>query len=222
MITNSYDVELDDEVRHIDIAEVRRREGAPPEFIEPPAQRSSGMLCLDAILLLLIFLLPVMWLLSTELFLTHLAVVLAIILGGYFKLICRILTAMGPPDAPQVIAVINVPEQLHCPRCGAAKTHKYCSCCGVNVERQYRKMVRKLAQYAVQETADERQFLETSLRYYLQDETERHRREIAVALEKLERNYVVEIARQRKELRRYQQRLLVDSRPTTEDVLWDR
>jgi len=207
MVANSYDVELNDGVRHIDILEARKANGKPDDLIEPPPRRSTAMRWLDGFLLFLILLLPATYLHSAGFFISNLAVVLAIVLAGYCNLVALILAALGPPDHPQVIAIINVPEQLHCPRCGTPKTQKYCSGCGVNVEKQYRKLVRQLATYAVHDTAEQRHFLERSLRHYLQQVTEKQQKEIVAALEKLERNYVMEIVRQRKELRQYQQRL---------------
>lgn len=208
MSPNSYEVELNDEVRHIDILETRKSSGTPSEFVEPPLRRSTAKRWLDGCVLLLIFLLPATYLNSAGLFITNLAVVLAIVLAGYFDLVSLIFNAIGPPDTPHVIAIIKVPERLYCPRCGMPKTQKYCSGCGVNVEKQYRKLVRQLATYAVHDTAEQRYFLEKSLRHYLQQVTEKHQKEIVAALEKLERNYVMEIVRQRKELRQCQQRLL--------------
>jgi len=86
----------------------------------------------------------VTWLLSTEMFLSNLDSFWRSFWAGYFQLVCRILTAMGPPDWPHVIAVINVPERLYCPRLVRKRPRSIGSSCGVNIEKQYRKMVRKL------------------------------------------------------------------------------
>jgi hypothetical protein len=204
MSLGSYDVEINDKIRTIDMLEAQRSNGKRPEFIKPPERRSKGMLTLDCFTAFLILLLPATFLHSTELFLVNLAAVLGIVLAVYYKIVWMIMVAVGPPDSPHVIAIIKAPDKLYCPRCGAPKTQKHCSACGANVEKEYRKLVRQLAWYAVEDTKQQREFLELSLKGYLQQVTQKQQQEIVVALEKMERNYVMEIVRQKKELRQLQ------------------
>ena len=210
MSDNSYDVQInDDECLQIDMVSAQHasRESAP-DIVEAPRKRSPAMLWLDCFVAFLILTLPASFMQSTPLFILNLAAVVAIVLCGYLKLVCLMVAAMAPSDTPHIVAIIQAPERLHCPRCGEPKTKKYCAGCGVNTEKAYRKLVRQLAYYAIQDTKEQRVYLEASVKGYLQGVVQKQQREIAVALETMERNYVMEIARQHKALRAYQHTLM--------------
>ena len=148
--------------------------------------------------------------------LARLAAVRAIVLCGYLIIVCLLVAAMAPPDTPHVVAIIKAPDRLFCPRCGEPKTKKYCSGCGVNTEKAYRKLVRQLGYYAVQDTKQQRLFLETSLKAHLEGVVQAQQREITTALDTLERNYVMELVRQRKALRVNQLSLMPPPSPEAE------
>ena len=182
----------------------------PTQFVETPKpyKRPAAMMLLDITVLTLLGVLPATWMFSPIVFIVNLAVALAIVLSVYFRLVAVIFTALGPQDTPHVIAVIKAPERLFCPKCGEPKTAKYCTACGVNIEQQYRRMVRKLAYYVSEDTEQQREYLEASNKAYL-DQIAKHQSEENIeAIKKLERAYVMEFARQRKELRVCRQRLL--------------
>ena len=183
MSNDSYDVQInDDDFRHIDMVSAAKASGDTlPEIIEPPSRRSTAMLWLDCFLVFLILALPASFMVSTAFFIANLAAALAIVLCGYLKLVWLMGAALGPPDTPHVIAIIKAPDNLFCSRCGDPRTQKYCSGCGVNTEKEYRKLVRKLAYYAVQDTKEQRIFLESSLKGYLQGVVAQQQREIATA-----------------------------------------
>ena len=184
---------------------------APPDrFVQPlpKASRSGGLIAVDCITVFLILLTIPSFFWSMQLFCTILALVSAILLTVYWKLVVWVLDAMGPPDRPHVIAIIKAPERLYCPRCGTVKTQKYCSGCGVNVEKQYGKMVRQLARYAVTDTQEQRNYLELALKQRLEEIAQEQSVQITAAMKSVERNYVMHIVRQAKTIRQYEQRLL--------------
>jgi ribosomal protein L37E len=218
MTPNSYNVQIGDEVlRHIEMVSAAKAPSRKvPEIVAPPHRRSKGMLALDCLLAFLILSLPASFIQSTALFIAHLAAVLAIVLAGYCKLVWLIFEALGPPDTPHIIAIIKAPDRVFCPRCGEPRTKKYCSICGVNTEKEYRKLVRQLAYYAVEETKEERLFLEASIKQHLEGVVQEQQQQIVLALEKMERQYVMEIARQHKALRGYQYALMPPVPPDAE------
>ena len=223
-VGNSYDVQINDgELQHIDIVAAKKAlAGKLPEIVEPPARRSPAMIWLDCLVAFLVLTLPASFMLSEPLFIVNLAAVLAIVLCGYLKIICLLVAAMAPPDTPHVVAIIKAPDRMFCPRCGEPKTKKYCSGCGVNTEKAYRKLVRQLGYYAVEDTKQQRLFLESSLKGYLENVVQAQQAEITTALKTLERNYVMEIVRQRKALRVNQLGLMPPSPPEAEEISGNR
>ena len=218
MSDKSYAVQVnEDECLQIDMVSAQHasRESAP-DVVEAPRKRSPAMLWLDCFVAFLILTLPASFMQSTPLFIVNLAAVLAIVLCGYLKVVCLMVAAMSPSDTPHIVAIIQAPERLFCPRCGEPKTKKHCSGCGVNTEKAYRKLVRQLAYYAIQDTKEQRVYLEASVKGYLQGVVQKQQREIALALETMERTYVMEIARQHKALRAYQHTLMPPSSPGPE------
>jgi hypothetical protein len=124
------------------------------------------------------------------------------VVRGVWRIVVRILEMLGPHDPPHVIAVIRAPERMHCASCGTERVAKYCPICGENVDRQYRKMVKKLARYVVDGTADRRKTIEAALaeavNHRVNELAEQQSRLVQERLALMERQYVMEVARHRK------------------------
>lgn len=123
-----------------------------------------------------------------------------------WRAIKRTLNYWFPPDPPNVIAVIRMPERIYCARCGTMRVSKYCPTCGANVDKLFTKMVRQMAQYVVQGTAKRRREIARSVQEQVEiqaaEMVDQIRRRVEAKLAMLERTYVMEIARQRRTIDR--------------------
>src|SRR5690606_31897259 len=107
-----------------------------------------------------------------------------------WRLLVRLLEWLGPPDHPHMIAIIQAPAEMYCTRCGTVRVARYCPVCGADVDRQYRKLVRQLARYVVDGTADQRHRLEAALAAEIERQVaqlrETHQKLLTERLERLE------------------------------------
>jgi len=194
-----YDVEIDGELRHIDMVGARKSNSPPPSPIDTRRlPRSPFLLCIDCVFVTTLIVMAFALLYSMPLFMGLAALAASLLLTVYGKLVWWVLCAMGPPDHPHVIAIIKAPEKLFCPRCGDDKTDDYCANCGVDVTKAYQKAIRKLAQYVVDATEEPRRSLEASLQGHIDAIAAEQRELVERKLAVMERHYVMEIVRQRK------------------------
>lgn len=133
------------------------------------------------------------------------------ILGLIWRLLVRVLEKLGPTDPPHVIAVIRAPERMYCVDCGTQRVARYCPICGRDVDRQYRRLVRRMARYVVDGTADYRNNLEEQMQAEMEQQVSQLRKlqteMLRVRLARLERDCTMELARQEKQLRAMTQAL---------------
>jgi len=126
------------------------------------------------------------------------------ILGLLWRVLVRALEKLGPTDPPHIIAIIKAPERMYCVHCGTQRVARYCPICGRDVDRQYRRLVRQMARYVVDGTADRRASLEADLRAHVEQQVDSLRSlqmdMLKARLAKLEREYTMELARQKKQL----------------------
>lgn len=206
-----YDLDLNGQTRRVHRVQTQRDAHPPAGLLEPesgrPAQTPVRVVA-DFALTASILLLPLAVLHSLFLALVLGVIALSLLLSVHFALLARVMTALGPPDQPHVIAVIKLPDKFFCPRCGDERADEYCSNCGVDVRQEYRKAIRKLAYYVVDATDSQRRTLEASLQMHIDQIADQQRQQIEYKLATLERQYVMEIARQHKQIKRMQRRRL--------------
>jgi hypothetical protein len=195
---SSYQVQIGDQLRRIELTEAQRSHNRPgtADVVPDSQQRPSWLLGVDCLAGFLLLGLCFIWLYSLPLFLATAALLLSLTLTVYWRLVARLFTALGPPDRPQVLAIVQAPDRLYCPRCGQDRSDQYCSQCGVNVQREYLRMMRQMARFIVQDTQEQRDYLEVQLQRHIAELAVQQRQEVKERLDALERSYVMEIARQ--------------------------
>ena len=206
-MTGSYQVQIEDEFRRIEMTGASRADSPPPSWVEPATEkprRSVGLRCLDFGVVLSVLLLHACHVYWRPGLMILAAFSLSVGLTIYWPLFAWALAALGPPDRPHVIAIIKPPDRLFCPRCGEERNDKHFSACGLDTEKAYRMTVRQLARYVVEDTEHQRNSLETSLQVYLQGIGEQQQKQLESSLKSMERNYVMQIARQHKLIRELQ------------------
>lgn len=130
---------------------------------------------------------------------------------GFLNCIWKILEYCGPKDTPTIIAIFKKPDEVYCPCCGSRSFLKYCSKCGKNIDKEWEKQSLKLVNYVVENTEEIRNSLSENVSSYLREELEKQKRILDIKLQEetelmkaklqvLERVYVMEVVRQRKEM----------------------
>jgi hypothetical protein len=127
------------------------------------------------------------------------------IFGLIWRILVRVLGKLGPTDPPHIVAIIKAPERMHCVHCGTQRVARYCPICGRDVDRQYRRLVRQMSRLVVDGTADRRAALEAELKAHVEQQVDWLRtlqtNMLKARLAKLERDYTMELARQKRQLR---------------------
>ena len=124
------------------------------------------------------------------------------------RILCRAfrrsLAYWFPPDPPQVIAIVKMPERMYCVHCGTDRVARHCPNCGRNVDKQYQKMVTRMATYVVAGTEQLRRAIAADVQRQLESYTaelvDQQKQRINRKLEQLERAYVMQIVRQKRQL----------------------
>ncbi len=198
MATKGYDVMVGDQLKHLDMVDAQRaRAPAGLEPIEVSLAKRSA----DWFTVFLLLVAPVAASVSWIACAAILAAVASLVLTVHLRVFVKLSRWAGPPDEPQVIAVIKAPDRLFCPRCGEERTDNYCAVCGINVEKEYRKMVRHLVKYVVIDTESQRNFLSQSVGAELARVASEQRAEIEEKMIWIRRQHDMEIARIHRSLR---------------------